>query len=188
LGQFEGNTLRSLMYATFNSRSGPTTTTWTEAGICETQATAGGLNTFGWVTQPEAGVLSRYRLKQCVRARAVRHTPTPEFWRGELADTVLAHLQQMNAVPADTTAMRSELIITDAMSANLMMVLRLDFGAPSAEKATRATNALDLSLQARETWMKAYAPLATQGMTWSLELPTLTGQPTITGKAASMPN
>jgi hypothetical protein len=193
LGQFEGNTLRSLLYATFNSRPGPSTATWTDAAACEAEASASNSNDstpqgFAWVTPPEGGAFSRYRLKQCVRARAIRHTPTPEFWRGELADTVFTHLQQMNAVPSNTTALRSDLYVTDGLSANIMIMTRLDFGAPAASSTTPAAHALDMRMDARQAWMKAYAPLATQGLTWSLELPVLTGQALVTGKAAALPN
>jgi hypothetical protein len=168
LGQFEGPTLRSLITATFNSRSAPNITTWPEAQRCE-QPEQGAL--FAWVA-------ASARVKQCVQARPARLAVVADFWKGELLEMVHANLRKLNAVPVDKQALSTQIYITDTIKADYLSVNRVDFGAPAqglgqGVAANGPRSAMNLGVEARSAWAKAYAEQAALGFRWELETPAL---------------
>jgi hypothetical protein len=176
LGQFEGTTLRSLITVTFNARVAPNVNTWAEAQRCE-QAEPGALF---------ASVNVSGRVKQCVQGRPVPQAAAPEFWKGELLQMVHGNLRKLNAVPTDKQALSTQVVVTDTIKADFMHVHRVDFGAP--DQVVRP-GAINLAVDARAAWAKAYAAQAALGFRSEFETPVLTPNTAVSSKLAqNLPN
>jgi len=182
LARLEGAAFRSFLLVRFNSRTGNSRSTWTDAKACEESPPSA---PFAW---HENGS----RVTQCVtsalrtQASAARMFSSP-IWKAA---------QQTLAAAGGTfptgSYLLTEMFYTGDLS-NYLKVSRIDFGITPDEASIRSNtsgqaSSIDLSIVGRRKWAEAYSPLAALGYRKKLDEDELDagGKPPMT--LASLPD
>jgi hypothetical protein len=155
LARLEGPMIRSFLLAQFNSKGGSPRHSWADALACGATSRS---TAFAWRER-------KLWITQCVEATLHAHTQTnvARTFSGTIWDETLQKL-----AAGGGSLPRSSYLVTDMFytgdSSNYLKVSRIDFGVSSAEGGSDVPNSsLDLSLQGRERWARAYSALATLG-------------------------
>jgi hypothetical protein len=156
-GKFEGAAIQSILIVDFNSRSGPTRSTWTEAVDCEKGTPSA---PFSWSTPAT-------NLRQCVTSEAIPHPRPPQEWTGSLWSAVRTALERMEITIAQGPMLRTDMFFTGDLG-NYLKVSRFDHGAPLPTPEQGGASAVSSyepsrTLEARRRWAQAYVQQAALG-------------------------
>lgn len=153
LARLEGGVVRSFLLAQFNSREGNPKHSWSDAEDCKSPPSSAA---FAW---RDRGFLTTL----CVVASLLPQKSLGKTLSGTIWEEALQKLADGGGKLPGSSYLVTNMFYTGDLS-HYLHVSRVDFGVTSEEGSSSIAGAsLDLSLQGREKWVKAYSELAAVG-------------------------
>lgn len=182
LARLEGASVRSFLLVRFNSRTGNSRSTWTDAKACEESPPSA---PFAW-HDTASGVT------QCVTSALRTQASAARMFSSPLWKAALQKLTTAGGTVPSGSCLLTDMFYTGDLS-NYMKVSRLDFGV-SLDGAIARSNlggqasSIDLSMAGRRKWAEAYSPLAALGYRKKLAEDELYAGSKPTTASASLPD
>ena len=157
LAKLESGTFRSFLLVRFNSRTGNSRSTWTDAKACEESPPSA---PFAW-HETASGVT------QCVTSALRTQASAARMFSSSIWKVALQTLTTAGGTVPSGSYLLTEMFYTGDLS-NYMKVSRIDFGV-SLDGANPKSNiggqasSIDLSMVGRRKWAEVYSPLAALG-------------------------